>query len=99
VTKHYTPANPRVTAQQLDAAECIAIIDGMVNRSQDTLAHWRKHLAEQEAAAAAARPAPPRGRQARTTASLTAPRREPSGRAAPTPAQVAATADPVYATG
>jgi hypothetical protein len=104
-TKHYTPANPRVSAQELDAAECIAIIDGMVNRSQDTLAHWRKHLAEQEAkataaaVAAAARPAPTRGRQARTTASFTAPPREPSGRAAPTPAQVAAANTPVYATG
>lgn len=104
-TKHYTPANPRVSAQELDAAECIAIIDGMVNRSQDTLAHWRKHLAEQEAkataaaVAAAARPAPTRGRQARTTASFTAPPREPSGRAAPTPAQVAAAANPIYATG
>jgi hypothetical protein len=104
-TSHYTRENIRTTAAELDATECIAIIDGMVSRSQDTLAHWRKHLAEQEAkataatVAAAARPAPPRGRQARTTASLTAPRREPSGRAAPTPAQVAAANNPVYTTG
>lgn len=97
-TKHYTPTNPRVTANQLTAAECTAIIEGMVTRSQETLASWRKHLIEQAAAAAAAKHTAPRGRQPRRTNSFTAPRRQPS-KHTPNSAEHEAMANtPIYAT-
>lgn len=90
-TTKYTPTNVRNSADLLDAEECSAILQGMIDHATETKAEWHKHLQHEAAKVQSTQRPQPVQRRANG--------RQPRAVPPPTPAQVAAANDPVYATG
>ena len=89
-TSKRTPENIRNSPRHLTASECEAVLVGLCDNAETTRASWQKQKEADAAKARQTTPATPAqssarpGRQPRTAASLTAPRRPAPGTAAHT---------------